>query len=308
MKLATRALTAALLLVAGAVHAQTQLVPKLPEGKTTSTAQMKLAQTLKIAGQDVVTNVDSHVVSILTAAKPAANGTLKVANKTDKMAVKIVGPGFEVDFDSAKPNEAKAGIPQLQAAIDTWKALSGSTYTLVYNAKGEVTAVEGVDQIIKNTNAEAAEYVKAALTKEKLHQESAQERAALPDKAVNKGDRWQRTEIQDIGAGQTLTLDTFYEYLGTVEKDGKMFDKVGIFVNSVKYEQDPNQAGPAKVTRSELQVGGSSGHYLFDRATGMIVERTSNTKITGNMTLDVNGMELPATLDLTIDLSTSAKR
>ena len=308
MKLATCTLAAALLFIAGAAQAQTQLVPKPLEGKTTTTAQMKLAQSLKIAGMDVVTNVDTHIVSVLAAAKPAGDGSQKVTNKTDKMLVRIVGPGFEVDFDSAKPNEAKAGIPQLQEAIDTFKALSGASYTLTYNPKGEVTAVEGVDQIIKNATPEAAEHVKAALSREKLQLETAQERGALPEKSVNKGDRWQRIEIQDIGAGQTLTLDTFYEYVGTVEKDGKTLDKVSIFVNGVKYAQDPNQVGPAKVTRSELQVGGSSGHYLFDRATGMIVERVSNTKITGNMTLDVNGMELPSTLDLTIDLNTVSKR
>lgn len=308
MKPATRlTVLAAVCLVAGSAAAQVQIAPKPPAEKVVTDTRFQVNQVLKIAGQEVPTSVDSKATVTTEPPKAGTDGLQRVITRTDKMWIKIQAPGLDLTFDSAKPDDAKSDLPQVQGLIGFFKAMSGAPYTLVLNGKGELTAVEGVDQIVAKAPADAADLVRAEYSLEKLKREVAQEALPLPDKPVNKGDRWQRTEVQDIGAGQTLTLDTFYEYAGTVEKDGKTFDKVNIFVNGVKYAQADGALNGVKVVRSDLQVAGSSGHYLFDRAAGRVTERATNTRITGGMTMDINGMELPATLDLTLDIHTVKK-
>jgi hypothetical protein len=309
MKHTTRILLAATLcLIAGSAQAQVELKPKVLEGTTRSEHILSLKQSLKIAGMEIPTTVDVDGVTLLTADKPGADGSHRIVTKTDKFLIKIAAPGIDLNFDSAKPDATPADNPMLKGAVQAWKAISGSTYTLVVNGKGEITSVEGADKIIEKAGQEGAEEIKNQLSLTRLKREAAQETGALPDKAVKKGDRWERTEVDDIGAGQTLTRQTFYEYDGTVDRNGKTFDKVNIFIGDVKYAQDPNAAVGARVTKSDLKVASSLGSYLFDRDTGMVVERTTNTRITGTLTLDVNGMEIPAELDLTMDDSTTAKR
>jgi hypothetical protein len=309
MKYTSRVLfAAALCLIAGSARAQVELKPKVLEGTTRSEHTLSLKQALKIAGMEIPTSVDLNGVTVITTDKPGADGSHRVSSKTDKFVIKIAAPGIDLNFDSAKPDATPVDNPMLKGAVQVWKALSGSTYTLVVNGKGEITSVEGADKIIEKAGQEGADELKNQLSLTRLKREAAQESGALPDKAVKKGDRWERTEVDDIGSGQTLTRQTFYEYAGTVERNGKTFDKVNIFVGDVKYAQDPNAAIGAKITKSDLKVASSLGSYLFDRETGMVIERTTNTRITGTLTLDVNGMEIPADLDLTMDESTTAKR
>jgi hypothetical protein len=124
----------------------------------------------------------------------------------------------------------------------------------------------------------------------------------LPEKPVKVGDRWQRTEVMDIGSGQTLTYEVYYEYAGTVEKAGKTLDKIAILAGEVKYAVADGPL-PFKVTSSDLKVDSSMGYLLFDRAAGLIVELNDRQKISGPLTLNINGMDLPSTVELTLESS-----
>ena len=143
--------------------------------------------------------------------------------------------------------------------------------------------------------------------REALTREAVQARDVLPDKPVNKGDRWQRTRVLHAGAGQILTFETYYEYAGTMEKGGKTLDKIDSFIGGVTYTLDPNSPLPLKLLKSDLKIDSSMGSVLFDREKGQIVESTSATRITGPITFSVNGQELPAKLDLTMETGSSVK-
>jgi hypothetical protein len=64
---------------------------------------------------------------------------------------------------------------------------------------------------------------------------------------------------------------------------------------------DPNAKALLKVKSSELKVASSEGTILFDREKGAVVESVSKLRITGDMKTEINAMELPARLDLTLD-------
>ena len=68
---------------------------------------------------------------------------------------------------------------------------------------------------------------------------------------------------------------------------------------------DPNSKSPLKVKSSELKITSSDGTILFDREKGAIVESTSKMRSEGDKKTEINGMELPAKLDLTIESKTT---
>jgi hypothetical protein len=70
---------------------------------------------------------------------------------------------------------------------------------------------------------------------------------------------------------------------------------------------EANAASPAKVTQSNLSVKDSQGTLLFDRQRGVVVEARNTIEIEGDMTLSVNGMDLPLELDLKMETASILK-
>lgn len=290
--------------LAAAAAAQTQLSFKRIEGTTISKTVSKSHQVLTIAGMDIETGADSQMTTRSVAGKAADDGSVRVDTKTESLVVKLNIQGMKVDFDSAKPESAKSDVPQLQPMVDAWKALAGSTMAVIYDREDRLKSVEGAQKIIDAAGAEAGAELKKQLSVEHLRKEHEQARGKLPDKAVKKGDMWSRTETMDIGGGQTLTFEIYYEYDGTIEKDGRTLDRIKSIPSTVKYSLDPNAAIPLKVLASDLKVESAAGILLFDRALGEFIESTSTMRITGPMTFEVNGMAIPGKVALTIESDT----
>ncbi|HEU4753320.1 MAG TPA: DUF6263 family protein [Armatimonadota bacterium] len=289
-------------------QAQVKLERKRPEGPVVTRATTKMHQVLTIAGQNVETNVEAEERTRATASKPAADGSIRVEEKTESVKLNLDTPAGKLEFDSTKPAASKNENPMLDAIQNAMKARVGKSYTYVFGPDGKVKAVEGTEKVIQSAPGDVQEILKQELDPERLKRRLNQDLALLPEKAVNKGDRWQRTVTMDIGAGQTLTFTEYLEYQGTVEKDGKTLDKISVYTGEVKYDLDPNSPLPVKVTHSDLKIDSSSGTVLFDRESGQIVENSGAVRIVGPMTFSVNGMELPGKLDLTIDMSSALAR
>ena len=291
-----------------AVQAQVKLVRKMPEGKRVQTTTQNVDQKLTIAGMEVPTIAEVKNVEELTYAKPDAEGKVRVAVKDVAMIYKLKAQGMDIaDFNSDKPAEAKAAVPQLQSILEGFKAISGKTRTLVYDKDGKLKAIEGVDAILAGVPADARAELEKGYSKEVHEAEAKKDRDRIPDREIKKGDKWQVTEVSNIGAGQTLTYDMFYEYQGTVEKDGRTLDKISIYAANVKYAQADNPNAPLKVLNSDLKIESSTGMMYFDREKGEMVEIMSNIRITGPMTFSINNQQVPGKLDLTLDSQTVVK-
>ena len=287
-----------------AALAQVRLEPKFPEGTSTgSETKMKFHQVLTIAGMDLTSEVDTTVTGRATIGKRMPDGTIRVEERTEAVVTRMTLPGgLKVDFDSAKP-DVKAENPALQPILDAFRGISGAGYAYVIGKDNKVASIEALQKPGQTAPVGPGQ----PLDPEKRKKELGQELAVLPEKPVNKGDKWERTEVVDIGGGQTLTFTNYYEYQGTVEKSGKTLDKISLYTGAVTYALDPNSPSPAKVVNSDLKIGGSMGTLLFDRERGQVVESTNNLKINGTLTLSVNGMELPAKMDLSFDTSITQK-
>lgn len=291
-----------------AVQAQVKLVRKQPEGKRTHVTTHHTDQKLTIAGQDVPTVVDIVQTESYDYAKPDADGSRKVAVKDESLKFELKLSGNSVGkFDSDKPGETRADLPQLQPIFEGFKAANGKTRTMIFDKDGKLKSIEGLDGILAGVPAEAKTEIERGYSRENYEREAKKDRDRIPDRELKKGDKWQVTESAYLGQGQVFTFDMYYEYQGSVEKDGRTLDKISLYAGSVKYTQldDPN--AQFKVVNSDLKVDSSMGTLYFDREKGEVIEVTQNIKISGPMTFNINNMELPGKVDLTLDSQTVIK-
>ena len=281
---------------------------KHPEGQSTTVeSSSKTHQILSIAGMDVETTSQNRITVVSTIGKRGADGRLPIQQKVEAINVQLMTPVFNVTFDSSNPN-AKDDNPMVQAILDTIRARLGTSHTIVLGKDNKVIAIEGLDKILERASPAAVEGLKNELNPEQLKKAAEQSYNTLPTEPVGEGDTWTRTIATSIGGGQTLTFESKFEYLGTVEKDGKKLDKIATTATSVTYAMDPNLPTPVKVTQSSLKIESSKGTILFDRAKGQAVESSSNNHIVGDMTLTANGMDFPSELDLTIESSSAVTK
>jgi hypothetical protein len=284
-------------LLGGSASAQVKLERKYAEGKSSvSRSENKTQQVLTIAGMDIETKSQQFVTAKTTNGQRAADGTLRVETKVDKMQTEINAPGATISFDSGNPDK-KDDNPEINKLYDVFRAAFKQVATVVLDKENKITAVEGTKGVTDNVD----EAYRDQFDLENRKRAAIQELAALPTDSVKKGDTWTRTEEAQLGGGQTMKFETTYLYKGTVEKNGKTLDQISTTVKSVVYSMDPNAKTPLKVTKSDMKVASSEGDIFFDRDRGVVVERFSKNRFQGPMTFSINGMELPGKVDLTIE-------
>jgi hypothetical protein len=280
---------------------KTQLKFRHGEG-TSATVQTtsKIHQTLTIANMDIETSQESRSTISSSVGKRAANGRLPIDQKVDALAIQVTAPNVNLSFDSNSPNTQNDN-PMLQAILESIAARVGPAHTVVLDKDNKVVAIEGADKILQRATPAAAELLRRDIDPEKMRKSVEQGYSVLPSEPVSEGDTWTRTMTNRIGGGQTLTFETRFEYQGTVEKFGKKLHKIAVTAQSVAYAQDDNPQAQLKVLQSNLKVESSKGTILFDNEKGQTVENTSLTRVAGDMTFSINGMDFPGKLDLTMD-------
>ena len=297
----------ALAAVLGAVSAgaaDVMLTFKHPEGSRVMRVEDKISQVLTLAGTEVPTRLASTTLIRTDVGKRAEDGSIRLKYTFTGLKAELEAAGdLKAAFDSDKPDESRVDNPQLQPVVDAWKAVKGLSYTVVLDSTGKVKTVEGTETLPAVLSPAASSFSAA-----NLKREAEEELGLFPPTPVKKGERWLRLESKDLGGGQSLSYETYYQYEGPVEKDGRTLDKLSVFISTARLSIDPNSQLPARVKQSDLKVESSTGHVLFDRERGMVVERSTSTRIVGTLVLDVMGMELAGKLDLGLEQTISERK
>jgi len=276
--------------------AQVTLERKIEEGssyRTETTA--RLEQKLIIAGMDVDTSSNTRGVNRSTVGKRDGQGNLKVEEAVESLTVSMEVMGQAYHFDSANP-ENKGESP-LEILRDVHKGLAKQKTTTAYDKFNRVTSVERELDIGNSLPTEVQSLVKSQLDPTNLKNAANEELDQIKSDPIKKGDTWQRARTGDFGGGQAMTFQTEYTYACTVDKDGRTLDKIASKVLSVNFALN-NSPLPLTLKDSDLKVPESEGVILFDRQRGQIVDSTQSMRFTGEMTFTINGMDLPAKLDL----------
>jgi hypothetical protein len=281
-----------LLFLGSTALGQVTLVRKLNEGDSYKTrTTVKSDQKLTIAGQDGGTTSNS-VVEQKTAVGKREDGKLPVTVETNLISSEIGLPGgVKIKFDGKNP-DAKVdtgGNPIAELVLDKIKANAKSTTTVVLDKDYKVLDVQG----IKEGSGVDAQDVK---------DEFAEQVKTFSDKPVSKGDSWEREIKLNLGQGQLLTVKRKYTYEGETSKSTidstKKVHKITAVDSAATLSA--REGGAFKFTKSELKVDESSNTILFDPQAGRSIDVSSKLRISGKLTLSINGMDLGGDLDLTM--------
>ena len=287
---------AGLMAGAGDAHAQVTFELKFPEGTKSSTqTESVVNQTLTLAGNDILTKANTFTTSTSHIGTRAADGTLAIVEKVESLQSELDLNGTKLQFDSANPDK-KADLPQLEPLLDLYRTLVKLPMTRTLEAKTNklksLTLPDGEFEKL-------GEVAKDRFNPEKLKKATEQALSFLPDGPVKVGDKWERATEADLGGGQLMSFRAKYEYLGTVEQDGAMLDKIEGKAFEVSFAIVGNPK--LQVTKSDLKIKESAYTYLFDRERGHLVSKNAKVRIDGPLTLVIGGMELEGKLDLTME-------
>jgi hypothetical protein len=293
---------ALLVAVVGGVQpacAQLTLAPKYVPGETSNTTEhVRFDQTLTLLGAAQVSGADMTYVIETSNGQPDGQGRVAIEQTFRSMVSEIRLPtGGTIRYDSANPAGNTSTDPQVQVLMDVFGALLDQPIAYRIDAQGKVVGMDGIKEIIRRAPEAAAKALEKELNEDRLKRDVQQELDALPRDAVKVGDTWMRTEVMDLGGGQTLTFDRKYEYAGEVDENGRKLHRVAIVDEKVVLAAPPE----IPIKSSDLKIESSTGAVLIDLEQGRVVRRELNDTIAGSLVLNINGMEIPGELDLKVE-------
>ncbi|MCY2963148.1 MAG: DUF6263 family protein [Planctomycetota bacterium] len=292
-------LLCALSFCAASAQAQVKFEFKMRENSTTtSETTTKIEQNLKIAGMNQDSAIETRRKVKGTSGKRDGLGRLRVEEKPEEFYISINVGGAEYIFDSKNP-DAKGTSPQ-EAARPIHKAISQQSMVFVHDKDNSLEEVEFDQQFLNTLDAAVQQQVKGQLNPESIKKQVKEHASQIPTNPVSKGDVWEHTSSVNLGAGQVMTFNSKYKYVGTEEKDGKTLDKITYEVTSVSFALEDSPL-PLQVKGSNLKADKSGGVLYFDREQGNLAEESGKLHIVGTIAFEVNNNPLPAELDLTIE-------
>ena len=291
-----------MIVMASVASAQVSLEVKYQDGTTYETQiDSKTTQTLTLAGMNLDTKSSTFIVSEGKVGTRNADGVLSIEEKMKTLQSELSTPGGMIQFDSANPDK-KADNPLFEPLMDMFRSMYRIPVVRELDAKNKLVAIK----LPEGEYEKLPDVVKDRYAPEALKKAGDQALNYLPDGPVKKGDQWERSAEVNLGAGQTMTFRTKYEYDGTVEKDGVVLDKIVGKSFDVSFAINGNPM--FQLIKSDLKIIESASMYLFDRVRGHVVSHKSKTQIAGPLTLQINGMQFDGKVDLTIEESSSRQK
>src|SRR5690606_20579525 len=136
-----------------------------------------------------------------------------------------------------------------------YRGMSKARWKMTRGPDHKVVSAEYVGEPFNDVH----EMFKADVDPNQLKHRTNTELSRYPTEPVKPGDTWKRIEKFQAGAGQTFTFEQEFTLLGSEDRDGRPFDKVGLKTLSVELTAENNPAAPAKVTDSDLKIADSEG-------------------------------------------------
>jgi hypothetical protein len=290
-----------------AVSAQVTLKFQTPE--KSSSQKITAAHTIQIltlVGMDIETRTSQKVILKEQTGTRGDDGIIQIDSAIEAMKVKASFPGgVELTFDSTVEN--KPAGTQFDVMLDLYKALATSKTTRKLDKENRCISfsnkLEGFDKL----DAALQDAVKDQLDNDYLKDAENQKFKEIPSRLIEQEDSWETTFPMRLGGGQILELKRSFAYKGTTTVAGTEVHLIEMKVTAAELSQDANANTPVKITGSDLKVESSSGKILFDNKRGLVTQTELKFRLVGELKLDINGMELPGKLDLSIDINETSK-
>jgi hypothetical protein len=275
---------AAVLLLVGAsgpAHAAVKLDWKFKEGdKFYFENKTQLKQTVEAMGQKIKFDMDTTMVTRYTVKKKTQDAMV-LESKIETVKIKS-------DSDAAR---------EMEKVLDN---LKGASFTITLSSTGKIQKFEGYEDLIKKIakqDENAAKMFKGIMAESTFKQEVEDYFFFGPDKAVDKGDAWKKTQKVSMGPLGNMKAVNQYTYKGKT-KEGEQIDMTA----KLTYEppQGNNQAFPLKITKGDFKSTSYKGTLWFDAARGRLVRYQVNTMIKAQLTAEVMNQTIDMSLDQTV--------
>lgn len=291
------------MLVSASVFGQLNLERKFNEGDSYRTTHtVNLRQALKLGPQESKTQARNEMKSRTQVGKRQPDGSIKIREELTGFSTTLALPGGNVfSFDSGKP-EKQYDPGSFQAVLkEAFEALAKSQYTAVIGPSNKVLRVEVDEKVWADLSTQARQMVKDQLAPDQLKRGLQQDINKLPGKPVRVGDAWERTEVLNLGSGQSMEFKMQYTYKGTAELEGRPVHQIGSEVLAVTFAIAQASPLPVRLKGANLKVQSSAGTLSFDEGRGQFVQQEAKVHVVGPITLIQGPQEVAGTLDLLIE-------
>jgi hypothetical protein len=245
---------------------------------------------------------DQNFTYALTTRKDPASGKtqLEMEFLAAKLNMDMMGNKLNYDSDNKKAAESIDPMHSMLAGLD---ALMGQKLTMTLNAAGEITSVEGMDEMVEkviNALPAAAKSVAQGIVQEDQFKQLIQY-PFLPETAVKGGDKWNRIYTQVFGISGAMDIDNAYTYLGQTTQ-GEVQLNVLSYEGKVLAGQD--QMDEMMGMKISMEGGKNTGLIKLDQISGHIVESDATQEMTMLMSVpEAMKAMLPGETKISIQMS-----
>jgi len=293
----------------GNAAAAVRLELKLNKGKTyylRTVIDQKITQ--EMMGQQQVILLSLGIVQKLEVLGVDGQGNMQIRHTYVGTRYKMTNPMMTVDYDSAKQAAAPAGA-------EGFAALIGQSYTITATPQGKVLDIAGMEDLAAAVRkklppgadpSQGTDPLATFLDKDAMKEMTENAMAVYPDRAVEPGDSWTRTQL--VRRGMAMTTES----KSTLQKHEA---GVATVASTASVKADPN--GPAIQTQGmamKMELAGSQeGTLWIDEATGLVLSNRGRQQLKGQIRIGAspegpfNMMAIPMTLDTTFATETSDK-
>jgi Family of unknown function (DUF6263) len=262
------------------LQAEVKLEWKFKEGDKFQTESITtLVQTMTVGGQTNRQDFETILHTSFTVKKTEPDGSVELRMQIEKIKAS---------------NRANPASP---AASTQVRALEDVVLTIFLNPKREVTKLEGFEDVLKrvtNDDATSAKAIREIVKEENLRRQAEEAFGFLPDRPVNKGDKWERKIEAALGPLGTILATHTYTYEGPEMKQDKSLHKISVASNFTYVP--PKAATPGfqfQITKGEVKTENATGTIWFDADAGRLVSSETKMKIKGTLTIGITGQSQP---------------
>jgi hypothetical protein len=271
------------------------------------TMTTKTDQTMKVMNNDVTQKQTQTFYFSWTPLDKLPDGKWKLEQKILGVKMDIDIGGAPIKYDSTSPPAAGAAGNPLG---EFFNALKGSAFTVTVDPKTyKITEIKGRDEFVSKlskANRQMEPLLNKILSEDALREMAEPTFAVVPNDAVEKGKKWNKTTSLDMGPIGKYKNEYTYTYEGTENK----LDKIDV-ASKLTYVPPEKTEGigglPFRIKNADLKSKESKGTIFFNREKGRVEKSDMSVELTGTLDIEIGGQQTKVELNQTqkTDISTS---
>jgi hypothetical protein len=296
-----RALCFAVIVLAPAPVEETALLEwKFEKDKTFYlTLTTDTDQTMNVMGNAVKQKQNQTFVISWTPLKQDDKKNWVLKQRIEAVRLEMDLGGNKISYDSEK--DAGAAPNPVAAAM---KAMVGAEFTVTLSPEMKVIEFDGREALLKKlgaANPQGQPMLSQILSEDGLKQMAETCFGAIPNranKAVKKGESWQRKSVVSLGPLGAYETKYDYTYAGPV-RDTKL-EKLSVKAE-MTYKAPAEQGGalPFTIKSCDLKSSDATGTIEYSRDKGRVEKSTMKMDLKGKLAIEIGGQTTEVELSQT---------